>query len=89
MGKEDLKKQQFYLSLFHFQLSCTHRILQGLHNQALRISDGSIKIKNYILHYSYIILQKFRMWFKYGLGASALYLSLRSVTVGSGRIDCD
>ena len=29
------------------------------------------------------------MWFKNGLGASALYLSLRPVTVGSGRIDCD
>ena len=26
------------------------------------------------------------MWFKYGLGASALYLSLRPVTVGSGRV---
>ena len=26
------------------------------------------------------------MWFKYGLGASALYLSLRLVTVGSGRV---
>ena len=26
------------------------------------------------------------MWFKYGLGASALYLSLRPVTVGSGRM---
>ena len=25
------------------------------------------------------------MWLKYGLGASALYLSLRPVTVGSGR----
>ena len=26
------------------------------------------------------------MWLKYGLGASALYLSLRPVTVGSGRV---
>ena len=26
------------------------------------------------------------MWFKNGLGASALYLSLRPVTVGSGRV---
>ena len=26
------------------------------------------------------------MWFKNGLGASALYLSLRPVTVGSGRM---
>jgi hypothetical protein len=34
---------------------------------------------------NYYIL-KFRKWFKYGLGASALYLSLRPVTVGSGRI---
>ena len=32
-------------------------------------------------------LQKFRIWFKYGLGASALYLSLRPVTVGSGRVE--
>ena len=27
------------------------------------------------------------MWFKNGLGASALYLSLRPVTVGSGRVE--
>ena len=40
---------------FHLQLSCTHRILQGLHDETLRIADGSIKIKNYILHYSYLI----------------------------------
>ena len=26
------------------------------------------------------------MWFKNGLGASALYLSLRPVTVSSGRV---
>ena len=37
---------------------------------------------------NYYIL-KFRKWFKYGLGASALYLcfTLRPVTVGSGRVE--
>ncbi|CUP77872.1 Uncharacterised protein [Segatella copri] len=44
---------------FHFQLSCTHRILQSLHNETLRIADGSIKIKNYILHYFLFFLPCF------------------------------
>ena len=41
---------------FHFQFSCTHRILQGLHDETLRIADGSIKIKNYILHYFLVLI---------------------------------
>ena len=39
--------------------------------------------KRQFLNINYL---NFRMWFKNELGASALYLSLRPVTVGSGRM---